>query len=162
MSLSLWFDKYNISAQARTELAAILDYSSTPAGSISGTGREAGLQKAFRFAAAQRGIKLFRNNVGVAIDSRGIPVRYGLANESAQMQEILKSSDLIGLMPVTISQKDVGKVFAKFIAVETKRPGWEYTGTVREKAQKRFLDLVTSLGGVGVFVNSVGDCEYIR
>ena len=45
----------------------------------------AAVQAAVRLEAARMGILLFRNNVGALIDVRGIPVRYGLANESTQI-----------------------------------------------------------------------------
>jgi hypothetical protein len=80
-------------------------------------------------------------------------VRYGLANDSRAMNDRIKSSDLIGVQPVTIESRHVGTVIGRFVAREVKRPGWSYTATVREQAQLRFLALVASLGGSAAFTS---------
>jgi hypothetical protein len=160
MLLTDWLDKYNLPTQARRELIDILDHPQLTAQSQPGT-KEASTAKAIRAAAAARGIKLFRNNVGVAVDNRGIPIRYGLANESKQMQEILKSSDFIGVVPIKITAGHLGKTIGQFVAIETKRGGWKFTGTPRERAQKRFLDLICAAGGAGIFASSIDDLEHI-
>ena len=46
---------------------------------------EAAVQQQVRYDAAKSGDILFRNNVGVLMDDRGVPVRYGLANDSKQI-----------------------------------------------------------------------------
>ena len=118
---------------------------------------EALIQSQVRMEASQQGFRLWRNNVGVAIDNRGIPVRYGLCNESKQMNKNIKSSDLIGLRPILITQDMVGKVFGQFVAMEVKKEDWKYKGSDREEAQQRFLTLVESLGGYAKFINKVED-----
>ena len=118
---------------------------------------EAVIQDAVRFEASQRGFRLWRNNVGVAIDNRGVPVRYGLANESKQMNKNIKSSDLIGIRPILITQDMVGKVFGQFIAIEVKKEDWKFKGDLRELAQDRFITLVQSLGGYAKFINKIED-----
>jgi len=80
-------------------------------------------------------------------------VRYGLGNDSAQVNSRLKSSDLIGITPVSVNGNPVGV----FTSYEIKKPGWRYTGTPREVAQLRWLELVVSLGGIGKFISDVGD-----
>ncbi len=112
---------------------------------------ESAVSKHERLKAAQSGILLWRNNVGVFKDERGIPVRFGLANESSQMNKRIKSSDLIGIKPVLITQDMVGTVIGQFIARETKRTGWKYTGTPREVAQRKFMELVIAAGGDAAF-----------
>ena len=105
-----------------------------------------------RLEAGHRGIYLWRNNVGVMedIENPGRYIRFGLANDSAQVNRRIKSSDLIGVMhPGT------------FIAVECKRQGWTYKGTDRETAQKRFIDLVRSNRGIAGFCSSVEDFEVL-
>ena len=102
---------------------------------------------------SQRGMRLWRNNTGVAFDQTGRPVRFGLSNESAQVNAKFKSSDLIGITPVVIEGRTVGV----FTSLEIKHPGWKYTGGGRETAQKNWLDLVNSLGGIGKFITSLED-----
>jgi hypothetical protein len=80
------------------------------------------------------------------MDERGVPVRYGLANESAKINKIVKSSDLIGIS----SQ-------GQFLAIECKRPGWKYTGNEHEAAQLAFITFIHSMGGDAKFVTSADD-----
>lgn len=115
------------------------------------------VQADVRLKASHQGFRLWRNNVGVAVDKRGIPVRYGLCNESKQMNKNIKSSDLIGIRPITITQDMVGKVIGQFVAIEVKKEDWKYTGNLREEAQQRFLTLVQSLGGYAKFINNSED-----
>lgn len=103
--------------------------------------------------ASQRGWILWRNNVGVAKRQDGVPVRYGLANVSHTMNQITKSSDLIGIRPVVITQEMVGQTIGQFVAIETKHEGWKYTGGGREAAQKNYIDSVNQLGGMALFTN---------
>ena len=63
--------------------------------------------------ATDLGARLFRNNVGVLKDERGVPVRYGLQ---------VGSGDLIGWVPVTVTADMVGQRLAVFVSVETKGP----------------------------------------
>lgn len=102
------------------------------------------LQSTIRAEAARLGIYLWRNNSGVLRDDRGVPVRFGLGNDSSRINAVLKSSDLIGIMPD-----------GRFIAIEVKAPGWRGPRTERERAQKAFIDLVRRQGGVAGFVTSI-------
>jgi hypothetical protein len=112
---------------------------------------EAYAQSQVRLEAPRRSFRLHRNNVGVLKDESGRPVRFGLANDSRQLNEVLKSSDLIGWRPVLITPEHVGRTIAQFVSIECKAPGWIYRGTDREKAQKQWLDLVNQDGGLGFF-----------
>lgn len=113
---------------------------------------EAAVQQRVRLAASQQGARLFRNNVGVLYDDNNRPVRFGLANESPAINKRLKSSDLVGITPVTITHAHIGRQVGVFTSYECKRPGWQYTGKGREEAQHAWLLLVQSLGGIAKFV----------
>ncbi len=122
-------------------------------GNMTSLRSEAQVLAQVRLDAGRQGITLYRNNVGMAYDSSGRAIRYGLLNESSRVNQIMKSSDLIGITPVIITQEMVGRTLGVFTAVEVKREGWGYKGTDREVAQKAFLDLVISMGGIGRFEN---------
>ena len=104
-----------------------------------------------RLAASLAGARLWRNNVGAGKLDNGSFIRWGLANESRQMNETLKSSDLIGIRPVIITPEHVGRTLGVFVSRETKRPGWVYSGNSHEAAQLKWLELVRSLGGDAAF-----------
>lgn len=116
---------------------------------------ESALQARIRQIYSERGWRLWRNNVGAFKTTDGGFVRYGLCNDSAAMNKRLKSSDLVGIRPVTVTDAMVGKIIGQFVAIECKHPGWQYKGTDRERAQLRFLDLILSLGGYGRFESDV-------
>ena len=122
-----------------------------PSGNRTGLS-EAAIQNQYRFTAAQDGAILWRNNVGALLDARGVPVRYGLANESKMMNARWKSGDLIGIRPVTITQAMVGSTLGRFVSAEVKAQGWKYKGDVHERAQQNWIDLIRSLGGEANFV----------
>jgi len=117
---------------------------------------EGAVQVQIRIEATRKGCRLWRNNVGATYTQDGSFLRYGLANDSKQMNDKVKSSDLIGLRPLLITQSHVGGVVGQFIAREVKPSMWSYTGTNRELAQLNFLNLVTSMGGDAAFANSEG------
>lgn len=119
---------------------------------------ESSIQAAIRLAASQRGWRLFRNNVGVMTREDGVPVRFGLANDSKQMNQQYKSGDLCGIIPRVITQDMVGKVLGQFVSVEVKHPDWKpRVGDERYQAQCRWRDLINSLGGYAVIINKVED-----
>lgn len=119
---------------------------------------EAEVQAAVRLEYARRGYRLFRNNVGVARhpDNPDRPVRYGLANDSAQLNRRLKSSDLIGWHPVIITPGMVGETIARMVSLECKPSGWHLTdGDERGQAQQRWLEMVAADGGEARFMTGV-------
>jgi len=155
--LDQWAARHNISQDALVELRTMLGAEKTNPPSQGGvTGSEAAASAAIRLEASQVGARLWRNNVGACQDQKGRHIRYGLCNESKQLNKRVKSSDLIGIKPVTITQDMVGGTLGQFVAREVKRPGWKYAATEREKAQLAFLNLVVSLGGDACFVTGIG------
>jgi hypothetical protein len=152
-----WAARHGVSKQALHELQALFgmhgDHDLPP--EVKGTS-EAAVQAAVRLEAARKNVRLFRNNVGALIDSRGVPVRYGLANESKQVNEVMKSADLIGWRPLQIEQHHVGQCVAVFVSRECKKVGWQYTGDARELAQLAWAQLVTASGGDAAFCTGEG------
>ena len=113
---------------------------------------EAKQQSLVRLEAARRGdILLTRNNVGALMDKRGVPVRYGLWNESLGQNLKFKSSDLIGVRRRTIVAADVGSVIGQFVAREMKEEGWKFTGDEHETAQLACITTLLSYGADAAF-----------
>jgi hypothetical protein len=85
-------------------------------------------------------VRVFRNNTGALPDARGVTVRYGLANGSA---------DLIGLVAP----------YGRFLSIECKPEGW--TGPSGAKERKRhqeqcdWRDIVLNAGGVAGFAADI-------
>lgn len=115
---------------------------------------EAATQKQIRLATNLTDGLLLRNNSGVWVDGRGIPVRYGLGNDSAKLNKKFKSSDLIGVTPLLIGPRHVGQTWGVFTAIEVKRPGWIYKGTSTEEAQAFFMETIRKKGGIAAFATS--------
>lgn len=114
---------------------------------------EAGVDSRVRLAAQREGVYLWRNNVGACYDDQGNFIRYGLVNDSAKVNEVLKSGDRIGIRPVFITPEMIGTFIGQFVSREIKKGSWRYTGTDREVAQKNWCELITSLGGDAKFTN---------
>lgn len=106
-----------------------------------------------RLAAAKRGAWALRNNSGAFEDETGRLVRYGLGNDSKRINGVFKSADLIITEPVIVTEEMIGSIIGQIVGLECKAPGWRYTGTEREVAQKRFLDKLWELGGRGFFTD---------
>ena len=114
---------------------------------------ESKITKIIRTEASDRGIVLWRNNVGACYTAKGGFIRYGLANESKEINEKFKSSDLIGIKPIVITEEMVDSTIGQFVAIEVKKQGWTYSATPREKAQAKFLLFVTEHGGMAKFMS---------
>ena len=76
-----------------------------------------------------------------------------VANESAQLNERMKSSDLILAIPRKITPEMVGTTIAQFGSVETKRRGWQFSGKDQEAGQMAWLSLVAKIGGFARFAS---------
>lgn len=151
ISLSQWATDHDIPPQA---YRALLELLGLPDGRAAGTNlykSEAAVQQSLRVNAATAGARLWRNNVGAGYMQDGSFVRWGLANDSAAMNRVVKSSDLIGIHPVDITPDHVGQTIGQFVAIEVKKPGWRYAGTQRESAQLAFIEMINRLGGRAYF-----------
>lgn len=154
-TITLWAHQWGIPQVALDDLRQRLVQDTLP-GTMSASTPESVATKQVRLEAAEVGAVLWRNNVGMAFDDHGNPIRYGLANDSTQMNRKTKSSDLIGIQKVPITQSMVGTWIGQFVAREVKRAGWKYSGTQREKAQAHFLELVLLMGGDASFATGPG------
>ena len=117
---------------------------------------ESYVQSLVRLEAGRKGVKLWRNNVGVLTDETGRPVRYGLGNDSPALNKSIKSGDLIGWRSILITPEHLGTRIAQFVSRECKRPNWNFSGTDREKAQLRWAEVVNADGGDACFVTAEG------
>jgi len=148
-----WANAWNIPAAARQDWYRRVGALDSPLEGNEGRS-ESNVSSRVRLAASAQGYPFWRNNVGALPDDRGIPVRYGLANDSKKANEIMKSGDLIACRPVLITPAHVGRVIGQFTSAEVKKEDWRYTGTGREPAQLNWINRVNSLGGWAAFVTS--------
>lgn len=118
---------------------------------------ETNIQQQIRIASHQMHCPLLRNNSGACRDDTGRMIRYGLGNDSAKINKVFKSSDLIGIRRVMVTPEMVGTVVGLFWAVEVKVPGWRMDD--RAKAQQNFGDWVRTHGGLFQFATSKEDIE---
>jgi hypothetical protein len=89
------------------------------------------------------GCVLLRNNSGAFTNPKGRLVRFGLGHTSKRLNEVYKSSDLIGWR-----ERD-----GRFLAFECKDPLW--TGwrlSQEEQAQAAFMQHVARGGGIAAFI----------
>lgn len=159
-TLAAWAARWGISPDALRDLEAMMvqgtDYLVKKAEAAASS--EMALVAQVRMSASRKGKRLFRNNVGAGKLENGSFVRWGLCNDSANLNDKVKSSDLVGISPVIIGPEHLGHKLGVFTAREVKRPGWKYRGTAEEQAQLRFIQLVQGLGGDACFTtNPEGD-----
>lgn len=155
MIFAAWAVRWSIPAAAMAELQSqVFRLDPTPAPGQGAS--EAAVQNAVRLEASRKGGRLFRNNVGAGYAEGGAFLRWGLANDSARVNAVMKSADLIGLRPVLIEPQHVGTVIGQFVSREIKASGWTYRGTGREIAQLNWATLVNTLGGDACFATGEG------
>lgn len=117
---------------------------------------EEGVLSRVKLEASNKRCRVWRNNVGAGRIEDGRFLRWGLANDYAGLNTVIKSGDLIGLRPVLITNEHVGAVIGQFISREIKAANWHYTGTGREPAQLAWIELINSMGGDACFANREG------
>jgi hypothetical protein len=155
VNLTTWALRWNISPAALDDLQRSVLRVPAPPGGAAKPGSEAAASAQVRLEASQRGARLWRNNLGAA-EVNGQFIRWGLANDSAELNRVLKSADLIGIRPVRIEPRHVGHTIGQFVSREVKAPGWRFTGTAREVAQRNWAQLILSLGGDACFATGPG------
>jgi hypothetical protein len=155
MTLAEWAARWNVSQAAINELceSCLYDAELDP---DEGTHTEAYNQSQVRLEAPQKGCYLFRNNVGAGKLEAGNFVRFGLANDSKNTNEVLKSADLIGIRRRLITAQDVGCYIGQFLSREIKATGWKFTGTQKEMAQLKWAALINAQGGDAKIVTGPG------
>ncbi len=122
------------------------------------------IQQQTRLECARNDLLIWRNNVGACLDNTGRMIRYGLGNDSAQLNAVIKSSDLIGITPVTAFLTSTGRWerLGVFTALEIKASGWrQQPSDERAIAQAKFHAIVREAGGFAGFVTVPGDIHSI-
>lgn len=111
------------------------------------------------------GMRMFRNNSGVLMNPNGVPVRFGLGNESKKINKVLKSPDLVGVYELEITPEMVGKKVAVFSGIEVKKKGFKekenYNENSREFGQNNFIKLIKKFGGLAGFASCKEDVDRI-
>lgn len=161
MMLDAWAARHGVSAAALHELRMLMGVAALQVEPAvddgAALGSESRQQALVRLDAARCQVWLTRNNVGCLNDNRGVPVRYGLWNESSKQNEAVKSSDLIGIRPVVITHEHVGRTIGQFVARECKHEGWRYSPRdKRSTAQLAFINFINSKGGDAAFATGPG------
>lgn len=149
IDIQAWAERWGIPRAALDELCAVA--TARPSAPVKGDS-EAAVQSTVRLEAAKRGWLLYRNQVGACQGADGRHIRFGLANDSQRVNKVFKSSDLIGLRPVLITQEHVGTIIGQFVALEDKKRTWKPgEDRKRELAQLNFLIHISARGGLGRF-----------
>jgi len=96
---------------------------------------------------------LMRNNSGTLPNpTTGTPIRFGLGNDSHQINTVFKSSDLIGITPIKCP---CGHTYGVFTALEIKNPDWKFDfKNKNDQAQQNFINIVKQNSGIGSFVKN--------
>lgn len=173
MTFDEWASRWHIPAAAIDELCLSVVYvpDVTVDKPIKSEGR---VQSEVRLEAVSEDVYLFRNNVGAGsvLDEKKLCVdcarqkrsftRWGLGNDSPQINKRLKSADLIGIRKRLITSQDVGRHIGQFISREVKKSEWEFSGTEDEQAQVRWATLINAQGGDAQIVTSVGSLKTLN
>ena len=154
MTYNEWAAKH---PEAATDLFQVICNAPWPPPADVAEKSEAWAQQQIRLKFAKAGGMAWRNNVGATparcpdCGEKQRPLRYGLANDSQQLNERIKSSDIIGVIPRLITSDMIGTTIAQFASVEAKRPGWKFAGNEHETAQAAWLALIAKIGGYATF-----------
>ena len=124
---------------------------------------ESTVQQEIQIEARHLDSHLTRNNNGACMDNTGRLIRYGLGHTSRKQNEVIKSSDLIGISQVVVTPEMVGQVLGVFTAVEVKKEAWKEDKKFdkREIAQNNYITWVKSLGGYAGFASHIDNLKII-
>jgi hypothetical protein len=124
--------------------------------------KETPVQQRLRLRLSELGRVNWRNNNGACYDENGRLIRFGLGNDSEELNRNFKSSDLIGINPVFITPDMIGTVIGQFLAVESKASDWHMTpGDHRAHAQLAWHNIVRQYGGLAGFATGPDDIDRI-
>lgn len=150
-----WANKWRIPPAAIVELQATLVAKSTMACANTQELSEAGVQSRVRLEAAQKDVRLFRNNSGAGQLVNGSFVRWGLANDSEAINKNFKSPDLIGWRKRLIVAADIDTYMGQCVLRECKPSNWKYDPTrERDVAQLNFLTMAATDGCDAAFATT--------
>lgn len=154
-SLLNWASRHGVSVDALRELQQLFIPPVTRRQTRHAS--EAHVDSLISLEASEKDILWMRNNVGACQDKTGRVIRYGLLNESKQMNEQTKSPDRVGIRRVVVTPDMVGGVIGQFVAREIKHATWTgRTLSPHEQAQLRCLQLFTLYGADASFANGTG------
>jgi hypothetical protein len=151
MTLTQWADRWNLPQIAMIELSGLLYHRHVLPNKFADKSED-WVSSKVQLESSDIGSRMWRNNVGAMKTENGF-LRYGLCNETKAVNEVLKSSDLIGCTPITVTYEHIGRTFGIFTAAETKAQGWTFKGTDREVGQLNYINLVQSIGGIAGFIS---------
>jgi hypothetical protein len=161
ISIDAWGKRWSIDPHAIAELKECMGVTALGVMGVpdntDAPGSEGRQQSLVRLEAANLRVRLFRNNSGAFEDKDGRWIRYGLANESKAVNEVLKSPDLIGWRPRTVTPDMVGTVIGQACMREMKHEGWVFNPRDKhEAAQFNFLKLAIADGCDAAFATGPG------
>lgn len=155
--LEQWAKRHGISQMALYELYGLFQPDGKP---YEDGVSESATSKECELIAARAGQRLWRNNNGALQNEKGQWVRYGLGNTSKKINDVMKSSDYIGIKTLIITPADVGRKIGMFIAAEMKEPNWHMTPSdKRAQAQATFGTVVVNAGGEFRFITHPSQFE---
>lgn len=153
MSLDQWAERWGVPPVALQELSRSVLHHGQDSETLKSESR---VLSEVRLEAARSDFYMFRNNSGAGKMESGNFVRFGLGNDSKQLNQVFKSGDLVGVKRRLITPEMVGSHIGQFISREVKHSTWKFSGTIDEAAQLRWATLINEQGGDARFVTGPG------
>lgn len=152
--LNDWANRHAVTPAAMAELYLLMGFTPEVPELCQGKD-ESYVQSFLRLAGPPLGFNLARNNRGALPNERGVPIRFGLWNDTAALDKVCKSGDLVGYQSGWFRDYETAEPVkvAVFTMVECKHAGWPgfNPNDKREAAQQRCLSMVLSAGGIAAF-----------
>jgi len=152
--ISDWANRRRIPADALAELFGLLGYEPDVPETCQGK-EESYVQSMIRLAAAAQAYNLGRNNRGALPNEAGVPIRFGWLNDTAALDKVCKTGDLIGYQSGWFRDFETFEPVkvAVFAMVECKKASWSGFNPKdkRETAQNRAIQMVLAGGGIACF-----------